>query len=103
MPKFRADCDKVETAITWVRVLNLPIEFFCESIIHSLAMCVGDPIKIDGNTFNATRGKFARFCVQIKIDVPLQLGVCMDGVVYQVVYENLPSVCYECGQAGHQT
>lgn len=86
-PNFRADNDKVNTAIIWVRILNLPMELF----------------KIDGNTFNATRGKFARFCIQIQLDVPLELGICVDGTIYQVVYENLPSVCYTCGSAGHHT
>lgn len=102
-PKFRADNDRVETTITWVRILNLPVELFRESIIETLAACVGDPLKIDGNTYNTTRGKFARFCVEIQLDVPLELGICVNGVVYQVVYENLPSVCYTCGSAGNHT
>lgn len=64
-PNFTADNDKIEHAITWVRVLNLTAELFRESVIQTIASCIGDPIKIDGNPFTATRGKFARFCVQV--------------------------------------
>lgn len=74
---------------------------FRESIIEALATCIGDPIKIDGNTFHASRGKFARFCVEVKTDSPLELGICINGTVYQVVYENLPSICHSCGRVGH--
>lgn len=102
-PGFRADNDKVETTITWVRIMILPIELFKEYIIQTIATCIGDPIKIDGNTFNATNGKFAHFCVQIQLDVHLDLGICVEGTVYQVVYQNLLPVCYTCGSAGHVT
>ncbi|KAL6535724.1 hypothetical protein OROHE_012568 [Orobanche hederae] len=100
-PNFRADKDRVDTAITWVRILNLPMEMFRDSVICTLAECIGEPIKIDGNTFTASKGKFARFCVQINTDVPLELGILVDGKVYQVVYENLHSICYKCGKVGH--
>lgn len=103
IPGFRADNDKVETAITWVWILNLPIELFRESIIQTIVECVGDSLKIVGNTFSAPRGKFAHFCVEIKIGAPPELGVCINGAIYQVVYENLPTVCYACERAGHHS
>ncbi|KAL6494775.1 hypothetical protein OROGR_031575 [Orobanche gracilis] len=100
-PNFRADIYKIDYAITWVRVLNLPMELFDRSVILALAKCIGDPIKIDGNTFNASRGKFARFCVQVRTDMPLELGLCINKKVYQVVYENISSLCHLCGKVGH--
>lgn len=74
---------------------------FRESIIKLLAECISDPIKIDGNTFHASRGKFARFCVEVNTDLPLELGICIRGKIYQVVYENLPCICHTCGRVGH--
>lgn len=74
---------------------------FRESVIESLATCIGDPIMIDGNTFTAKRGRFARFCVQVKTNQPLEIGIYICGKVYQVVYENLPSLCHSCGRVGH--
>lgn len=59
IPNFRADIDKVETTITWVRNLNLPIELFKEFVIQSLVACIGDPLKINGNTFTTKKGRFA--------------------------------------------
>lgn len=73
-PNFQADNDKVETTITWVRVLNLPVEFFRESIIQSIVSCIGEPLKIDGNTFNASRGKFASFVYKFALMFRWSLG-----------------------------
>lgn len=84
-----------------MRVLNLPVEMFRESVIQTIASCIGDPIKIDGNTFTASRGKYARFCVQVPINKTLERGIRSRGRLYQVVYENLPSPCYKCGRIEH--
>lgn len=67
-PNFRSDNDKIDCAITWVHILNLPIEMFQESIIKALAKCIGHPIKIYGITFHASQENFARFCVEVKTD-----------------------------------
>lgn len=83
-PNFRANNDKIDNAITWVRILNLPVEMLRESIIKALATCIGDPIKIDENTFHASGGKFARFCVEVKTDVPRELVLCINDKIYQL-------------------
>ncbi|KAL6569936.1 hypothetical protein OROMI_014450 [Orobanche minor] len=70
-PEFRVDDDKVDTIVSSVRVANLPMEFLQESVIQSIASCLGVLIKIDSNTYSASRGKFARFCVQMETDKPL--------------------------------
>lgn len=100
-PNFRADIDRVEKTITWARILNVPVEMFRESVIQELAACIGDPIKIDGSTFTAKKGRFARFCVEVETHKPLELGLCIRGKIYQVVYENLPQLCYSCGRVNH--
>lgn len=70
-------------------------------MIQTLATCIGSPIKIDGNTFTAKRGRFARFCVEVKTNMPSELGIFICGKIYQVVYENLPCICHSCGRVGH--
>ncbi|KAL6526234.1 hypothetical protein OROMI_029874 [Orobanche minor] len=100
-PNFRADTYRIDSTITWVRVLNLPMEMFDESIIQSIASCIGDPIKIDASTFGTKKGRFARFCVQVQIDKPLELGIYIRGKVYQIQYENIPTLCHNCGKVGH--
>lgn len=74
---------------------------FRELVIQSLATCFGKPIKIDGNTFMAKRGRFACFRVQVDTNKPLELGIYICGKIYQVVYENLPYRCHSCGRVGY--
>lgn len=77
IPNFCSDKDQIASTITWARILNSPIELFRESVIHKLASCIGDPIKIDGNTFTVKKGRFARFCVEVETNKPLELGIHM--------------------------
>lgn len=53
----------VDTAITWVRVQNLPPQFYRESILLQIACGLGEPIKTDANIFWKERGRFARICI----------------------------------------
>ncbi|KAL6529986.1 hypothetical protein OROMI_028631 [Orobanche minor] len=100
-PEFTPSTFKVDTAITWVRVQQLPPHFYRESILQVIAKGLGDPIKVDANTFWLERGKFARLCVQVDLSKPLERGIKVNGVFYNVVYENLQTLCYHCGKCDH--
>ncbi|KAG8365030.1 hypothetical protein BUALT_Bualt18G0060600 [Buddleja alternifolia] len=93
-PKFHASKDKALTTMSWVRIPELAIEYYQEEIIYSITKCLGTPVKIDHNTLWAAKGKFARFCVQIDLAQPLQSDIEVDGTVYNLVYENLPTICF---------
>ncbi|KAK4433018.1 hypothetical protein Salat_1064000 [Sesamum alatum] len=101
-PEFRASRDRITTAISWVRIPELAVEYYHEEIIYSIAKSLGTPIKIDHNTFWASRGKFARLCVQTDLEKPVQYTVDVNDKLYKLVYENLPSICYSCGRVGHK-
>ncbi|CAL1401189.1 unnamed protein product [Linum trigynum] len=47
------------------------------------------------------RGEFARIAIDLDMTKPLPTKVYLDGIQQQVLYENIPQICYECGKIGH--
>nr|KYP69892.1 hypothetical protein KK1_009098 [Cajanus cajan] len=45
--------------------------YYDESVLMSIASTIGTPIKMDTNTLTMFRGRFARVCVQINLNVPV--------------------------------
>ncbi|KAG8373229.1 hypothetical protein BUALT_Bualt11G0002000 [Buddleja alternifolia] len=101
--EFHPSTDKVLSAVAWVRIPELAIEYYREEIIFCIAKGLGKPIKVDRNTFWASRGKYARICIEIDLSKPLRSAISVNGKLYPVVYENLPVICFECGRVGHRS
>ena len=63
---------------------------------------LGKLLKVDAITSAAIRGRYARACVQINIANPLPKRVKIGSFWQDIVYENLPMLCYKCGRIGHR-
>ncbi|XP_028119243.1 uncharacterized protein LOC114316766 [Camellia sinensis] len=59
-PDFKASEAFETTTAVWVRFPKLPIEYFQEKVLYTIAKQLGRPLKLDLTTALATRGKFAR-------------------------------------------
>lgn len=60
-------------------------------------------MKVDRNTLNVERGRFARICVEIDLTQPVIGKVWVNGHWYKVQYEGLHIICSSCGCYGHYT
>lgn len=58
--------------------------------------------KLDANTSLASRGKFARICVDIDLCKPLVSKVHIGDFVQVIEYEAIHTLCFECGVVGHR-
>ncbi|KAG8384481.1 hypothetical protein BUALT_Bualt04G0122200 [Buddleja alternifolia] len=101
-PEFCPSSDRVTTVASWVRIPELPVEYYHEEILFAVASGLGVPVKIDPNTYWVTRGRFARFRVQMDLEKPIQGVIDINGKIYKHAYENLPKVCFTCGRVGHR-
>ena len=63
---------------------------------------LGKLLKVDDITSTAIRGRYARLCVQINTATPLPKRVKIGAFWQDIVYENLPLLCYRCGRIGHR-
>lgn len=55
----------------WVRLPELPIEYYEPSVLRDIGMAISPALRIDTHTAIESRGRFASLCVQIYFDKPL--------------------------------
>ena len=54
------------------------------------------------NTYWATKGKYARLCIEIDFLKPVISKVLEDDILFNVKYENFSAICFHCGRIGHK-
>lgn len=98
---------QLSTAPVWVRIYNLPYEFWHPDLITGIGKALGNPLKIDGNTASGGVGQHARILVDIDFQNTLQESVMIDrgekSFFVELFYENIPAFCNSCKQVGHET
>ncbi|KAK5833596.1 hypothetical protein PVK06_017446 [Gossypium arboreum] len=87
--------------IAWIRLSGLYYRYYTKGLVRALASVNGNVVKVDYNTIDGTRGKFARVTVGEDISKPLMPFIGVEGKKQTVVYEGLSSICYTCGMVGH--
>lgn len=102
-PDFDPKSSKMEKMAVWVRLPGLPVEYFCEDVIHMILQHVGTPLKLDKTTAGVERGRFARAAIEIDLSKPLVLKVMVRKRVQLVGFEGLHVICFTCGQVGHRS
>lgn len=85
----------------WIRVSELPLEVMNTRFLRKLGNCLGILFKIDLNTSQQERGKFARLCVEIELDKPLDTYIRFGNFWCKLEYEGLGLICFQCGKFGH--
>ncbi|KAL8167082.1 hypothetical protein V2J09_008581 [Rumex salicifolius] len=84
---FNANKDEITTICKWIRLSNLqPV----------LAGHSGGE-----HTLQATRGEYARICVELDISKALRGAIMVNGEPILVEYEGLSEICIKCGRCGH--
>ncbi|XP_017618098.1 uncharacterized protein LOC108462689 [Gossypium arboreum] len=97
----------IENGYYLVRFVNkadydrLPGFLFRRQIVEAIGGLIGKGVKLDFQTDNRSRGRFARLGVFLNLKKPLISQVLVDGAVQRVEYEALPTVCFGCGKYGH--
>ncbi|XP_075096552.1 uncharacterized protein LOC142174621 [Nicotiana tabacum] len=62
-PNFVATKEKVTNSAVWIRLPQLPTEFYDGKILKKISNAIGRLLKIDVCTSTTLRGRYARLCV----------------------------------------
>ncbi|XP_020682076.2 uncharacterized protein LOC110099311 [Dendrobium catenatum] len=105
-PHFSPESMEGLSSPVWIRLPNLPLQYWDDCNNARIALKIGVPLWIDAQTGNWGRREYARVCVRMCLDRKLQSGIWINGMngrFYQkVVYEGIGILCYGCGKVGHQ-
>ncbi|KAL8523992.1 hypothetical protein ACS0TY_013811 [Phlomoides rotata] len=91
----------------WVRLTDLPMEYWQPGILDAMASALWSLIKIDDRTTYRRMGHYARILVEIDMRPEL-----IEKIMYKrarvysfanITYEHLPDFCRGCGIMGHTT
>ncbi|KAI9127363.1 hypothetical protein K1719_001922 [Acacia pycnantha] len=86
----------------WIRLPDVPFEFYNVESLRRIGNMVGRMIKIDRSTSIYEKGGFARICVEIDLKQPLLPSYMVFGEERHIIYEGLHQVCFGCGKYGHK-
>ncbi|XP_058726109.1 uncharacterized protein LOC131597426 [Vicia villosa] len=100
-PNFHPQSDTIKSVAVWVRISELPIEYYDCRILHHIGNKIGKTVKVDKNTVLHARGKYARICVEIDLTKTLVAMFMINNRSYKVEYEGLHLLCTSCGKFGH--
>ncbi|XP_021866733.1 uncharacterized protein [Spinacia oleracea] len=100
-PNFRPSLHNFDKIMVWARFSELPVEYYDKEALFCIAGLVGKPIRVDYATDKITRARYARVCIEVDLDKPLITRVWVGGEWQIITYENLDTLCFECGRIGH--
>ena len=99
---FKPSSANVSSVAVWIRLNELPIEFYnAEALLH-IRKAIGNVLRVDTYTTSETRGRFARLCVQVDVDKPLINTVLIGRFEQAVTCKGIHKMCFSCGRLGHR-
>lgn len=89
--------------LVWIRFPILLVKYYTEGWLKRAGNNIGKTIRVDVATLLASRGKFARVCVEADLCRLLKSGYRLREDFWKVQYEGLRDICFECGRYGHHS
>ena len=90
----------------WIRLPELPLEYWHEDVFDGIARTFGELLSIDPVTAAKKRLNYARICIGVKEgqDMPqvLEFQSRLGNRTQKVDYESVPFACFHCKKAGHK-
>lgn len=99
---FMANAQWEKKIAAWINVPGLSMELFNDQFLWRLGSLLGTMLKIDYVTSTQERGKYARICVELDLEKPLESEVIAQVQVVQLEYKSLHLICFSCGKYGHK-
>lgn len=91
-PNFIPSSANLSAVAVWIRLPELPIEYYEESILWDIGRAIGLFLKVDTYTVMEARGRFARLCVQVNLDETIVKTIRVGGIRQMVQHEGIQSL-----------
>ncbi|XP_019251145.1 PREDICTED: uncharacterized protein LOC109230067 [Nicotiana attenuata] len=97
-PKFVPQEATLSTTAIWIRLPQLPMEFYDKEILQKVGRKLGKLLKIDSCTSSTLRGRYARICIQVPLETPIETSVIIGDHKQAVIYKVEGTLCTSCGR-----
>ena len=101
-PNFKASAATFSSVAVWIRLPELPIEYYEPEALKEIGVAIGHVLRIDAHTVNGPRRRFARLCVQVNLVQPLIKTIMIGKFAQSVMCEGLNALCFSYGRVGHK-
>lgn len=102
-PNFVPAESKLSITVAWIRLPQLPTKFYDRSILEQVGNSVGKLLKIDTCTSSTLRGRYARICVQVQIEISITTNTTIVTQNQTIVYEGEEILCMGYGRSWPHT
>lgn len=91
---------KVKSSVVpvWIRIYELPVEYFYEPIIRSLASAIGSVLQVDERTRNRTLCHYARVLIEIDLKADREYTIMFERTGYCGIRDVLISILLDMRQ-----
>ena len=93
-PNFKPSSTNVSSIAIWVRLNELPIEYYEPEVLKYIGESIGHVLCIDTHIAAETRGWFARLYIQVDVEKPLIINVLLGGIEQPVSYKGINKLCF---------
>nr|XP_009770156.1 PREDICTED: uncharacterized protein LOC104220886 [Nicotiana sylvestris]XP_016443387.1 PREDICTED: uncharacterized protein LOC107768753 [Nicotiana tabacum] len=100
-PNFLASEAKISKTAVWIRLPQLPTEFYDSVILQKIGNKIGKLLKVDACTSSTLRGRYARLCVELPLNIPVAHSIYIGSHKQSIHYEDGNLLCVKCGRLGH--
>ena len=100
-PNFHPATANVSSIAVWIRLNELPIEYYHAEALHQIGKTIGNVLRVDTHTASETRGRFARLCIQVDVNKPLATAILIGKFEQPICYKGIHKLCFVCGRMGH--
>lgn len=101
-PDFHSATANVSSVVVWIRLNELPIEYYNAEVLLQIGKSIGTMLRVDTHTASESRGRFARLCVQVNVTKPLVTAILIGKFEQPVCYEGIHHLCFSCGRMDHR-
>lgn len=101
VPNFTENDAQINFLPVWVRFPILPVEYYSTHWHVRAEKQTGKMLKVVDTTFNVSREKYARVCVEIDLTKPFMTGYRLKKKLWRLQHEGLHNICFHCRRYGH--
>lgn len=100
-PNFVLAGSKLAITVAWIRLPQLPMEYYDKAILEKVGNRIGKLLKIDTCISSTIIGRYARICVQVPLEISVTTAVTIGTHNQSILYEGEGILCKACGRIGH--